>query len=566
MNVPSDPSQESDVIPFPGPGGIALEEDPEITVAPQQVSVTQWLEFWRYLDGRPIRFEDQPWIKPMLDCTDPWQVWQTGRQVAKSTSLASQMVAFGCNIQYLRQLYVTPTFKQTTVFSKDRLRPAIYDSPPIVELYVDRECTDNVFTRGLATPSQMLMRHCFLNADSARGASAHVLLLDEIQDLHKDVVPVVEETTSAARRNRELTSQGFADVRRYCGTPKSFDSMLEEYWKRSTQNEWIVPCRGCGKENMLDEDNIGPKFLICKACGHDLDWGEGRWMTTDPSARWTGWHVSQLMAAQRDENDPQGWIPWDDILEKQRTYTPKTFYNEVLGVAFDSGMRPITKAQIMACCQPEYSLNDVNIGVHECFGGLDWAMESESYSSYTVFTIWTIVNMRFQLQYVKKFTGREAADPDFILREVMEKMNLFNCVNIGCDWGVGHMENVRLINNLGPDAHMRVMEFQHVMQSDEIKYDEKRRCWLLDKPRRMERFLEAMKQKWVWFPKWAEFDEYHMDIYTIYNEYNEHFRRQVYYHKEPDDFFQSALYAWEAMNYYYQYKVRFGKPTIVGVD
>ena len=117
------------------------------------------------------------------------QVWQTGRQVAKSTSIASLMTCYGCNVAHLKQLYVTPTFKQTTVFSKDRLRPAIYDSPNIVDLYIDKNCTDNVFAKGLATPSDMLMRHCYLTADSARGASAHVLFLDELQLLGTELIP-----------------------------------------------------------------------------------------------------------------------------------------------------------------------------------------------------------------------------------------------------------------------------------------------------------------------------------------------------------------------------------------
>ena len=563
MDLPRDP----EIIPFPVPQTpVAYEEEPEITIAPQEVSVTEWLEFWRYLEGRPISFDDQTWIKPMLDCPDSWQVWQTGRQVAKSTSIASLMTCYGCNVAHLKQLYVTPTFKQTTVFSKDRLRPAIYDSPNIVDLYIDKNCTDNVFAKGLATPSDMLMRHCYLTADSARGASAHVLFLDELQLLGTELIPVLEETLSAAGRSRELASEGYADVRRYCGTPLSYDSALETSWSRSTQNEWIVPCRGCRKENILDEDVIGPKGLICKACGHDLDWGEGQWVITgSPTSRWTGWHVSQLMATKRDENDSRGWIPWEDILEKQRTYTAKLFYNEVLGVAYDSGLRPITKAQIMACCEPAYSLDDLPIGVSECFGGLDWQMEEDSYSSYTVFTIYTIVNQRFQLRYVKKFVGREAADPDFVLQHIVEKMEEYHVKVIGCDRGVGHKENFRIRNNV-PNGDMRVIEYQYVVQTEEIKWVDDIHAFRLDKPSRMEAFFEALKQRWVWFPKWEEFEPYHMDVYTIYTEYDKFFRKQKYLHKEPDDFFQSSLYAWEAMNYYYQYSVNFGKPVIAGVE
>lgn len=556
------------IVPFPGPSTPfpSIQEEKDVEIPIETVSITEWLEVCRYLEGKPINFDEQPWIKEILNCSDPWQVWQAGRQVAKSTSLVNLLLAYGCNVPYLKQLYVTPTFKQTTVFSNDRLRPAIFESPPIMDLFWHKDCTNQVLARGLATPSQILLRHCFLSADSARGISAHVLMLDEIQDLLVDLVPVLEETTSAARRNELLTEQGYADIRRYCGTPKTFDSALEKYWQMSSQNEWLVPCDHCGGGdyrfwNKLDEDNIGPEGLICKKCVKDIDWGAGNWYKSISGARWTGWRISQLMATQ-----PRGWIKWEDILHKQRTYKTYQFHNEVLGFAFDSGMRPITLEQLHACCKPEYSLETIPKGVYQCFGGLDWQMEAESFDSYTIFTIYAVVNRRFQLQYVKKFQGREAADPDSILRHVIQKMEEYGVAVLGCDWGVGHKENVRLKNNIGHAGDRRVFEYQYTAMGPERKWDDHRQCWMLDRTRCMEEFFEAMKQKWVWFPQWNEFEPYHRDIYALYSEYNTVQRKQVYLHREPDDFFHSSLYAWEACNYFYNYEIKWGTPQIARLE
>ena len=568
---------QNNIVPFPsGPGGLVpkdpnmvmMEESPPIE--PMDVAVTEWLEACRYLEGKPINFNEQPWVKDILNCSDPWQVWQAGRQVAKSTSLVNLIVAYGCNVPFLRQLYVTPTFKQTTVFSNDRLRPAIFDSPPIKDFFWNRYCTDNVLTRSLATPSYIKLAHCFLSADSVRGISSHVLMLDEIQDLHPLIIPVLEETLAAATRNEEIYKMGYADIRRYCGTPKGHDTALEDYWKISTQNMWHVPCNHCGTNakggfrewNVLDDEkNIGPEGLVCKKCGGDIHVEDGMWVQMFEDREWTGWHISQLMATE-----PTGWVKWRQILNKQKTYKVHLFHNEVLGVAYDSGTRPITLDQIQGCCKPSYRMEDLETGKNYAWAGLDWAMREErtSRESFTLFTIYGIMNNRFQLQFAHRFQGIEE-DPEFTIQFILEKMQEYNVQIIGCDFGVGHKENLRLRKNMGPGGEMRVLEFQHTSQGAEITWDNDRFCFMLDKARRMENLFEAMKQRWIWFPRWEdEFDPYYKDIYNIYAEYNMSLRKMTYDNREPDDFFQSTLYAWEAMQYFFEWKMSFGRPTVIG--
>ena len=217
---------------------------------------------------------------------------------------------------------------------------------------------------------------------------------------------------------------------------------------------------------------------------------------------------------------------------------------------------PISEEELRACCQPEYLLSDaIDAGARDCFGGLDWRLDAESMESYTVFTIYAIVNRRFQLQYVRKFTAEESARPNFVLAHILEKAREHNVQIIGGDWGVGHKENQRIAKEYGA---RRVLEYQYAMQSEEIKYDDDREVFMLDRASRMKNFFEAMKQQWVWFPAWPEFASYAEDIGNIYSAHNEFLDTETYLHRGPDDFFHSSLYAWEAMNYYYQYKVQFG--------
>lgn len=516
---------------------------------PLAFNVIDWLETCRYLDGKPISFERQPWIKEMLLESDRWQVWQTGRQVAKSTSLVSLMLAYGCNVRYLRQLYVAPTYNQARLFSADRLRPAIFNSPPILAHYWNKNCIDRVMTRSLATPSTMMMAHCFHSADSVRGASAHVLMLDEVQDLLLDAVIVLEETLSAAERMPLTEGQErFVNVRRYCGTPKTFETALQSYWEESTQNEWFVPCRRCGGGdlhywNILGDRNIAEDGLVCDRCAKPIAWVEGEWVMKYPGHTWVGWHVSQLMATK-----PWGWIDWTTIWDKKKRYLPHLFANEVLGVPFDSGMRPVSLDQIKACCRPEYSLRDQRSGRHsEYFAGLDWQMDSESIQSFTVFTIYALVGQRFQLQFVKKFIGQEASNPDDVIAFIVRKCQEYGVRFIGCDYGVGHKENQRLMSQL-PNGAERVIEFEYVNAGREVKYYQPHRSYHLDRTRRMELLFEAVRQQWLWWPAWEEFKYYHEDVYSIIADYNIRMRKMRYIHRKPDDFFHSSLYAWEVFH------------------
>ena len=144
--------------------------------------------------------------------------------------------------RHFRSLFVSPTQQQTETFSRDRIQTPVEYSQTL-QTFTDGPMTkNNVLYKKFVTGSDITLRYAFLHADRVRGISADMLLLDEIQDILTDIIPIIEEA---------LSHSPFK-ILRYSGTPKSLDNTISYYWNQfSTQNEWVVPCEGCNTWNIL---------------------------------------------------------------------------------------------------------------------------------------------------------------------------------------------------------------------------------------------------------------------------------------------------------------------------
>ena len=160
---------------------------------------------------------------------------------------------------------MSPSAQQTKTFSNDRLADPI-DRSELLRSFVGSR--QNIFEKQFANGSSITLRYAFLNADRARGVSVWALRLDEVQDLLRANIPVLESCTDHAPPAQKFFI--------YSGTPKSLDNTIEEYRGNSTQGEWVVPCDHCGTPstgrhwNILCEKNIGKKGPICERCGKDI--------------------------------------------------------------------------------------------------------------------------------------------------------------------------------------------------------------------------------------------------------------------------------------------------------
>lgn len=293
-----------------------------------------------------------------------------------STLLGNRALSLCCLIPSYKVLYVSPSMTQTKTFSNDRVKDPI-DTSPILKSFTTTMLSQNVLEKQFVNRSKITLRYAYLNADRTRGIPAHSLLVDEIQDIISDNIPVIEQCTSHAPA--ELKS--FT----YSGTPKTLDNVIEDYWSnRSTQNQWAIPCTCKGGDggrywNILGEKNIGKKNLICEGCGKQIyPMVEGaQWAATtawDPKhAPFEGFRIPKLMVP---------WLDWPGLLYDFQHYPRNKFYNEVLGMSFDTGLRPLTTAEVKANCNPNVRMVDVEkyqriSAAQDVFAGIDWGCHDD---------------------------------------------------------------------------------------------------------------------------------------------------------------------------------------------
>jgi hypothetical protein len=485
----------------------------------------------------------------------------TSRQCEKSTLLCNGALTYMALIPDYKVLYVSPSASQTKTFSNDRIKTSI-ETSPVLKQFTSRNLSLNIFEKRFINRSHMMLRYAFLNADRVRGTSAYDLRMDEYQDILPDSVPVIEQSLSHAPQELKRIT--------IAGTPKSLDNH-HEYIRAnaSTAAEWVVPCDACGLKgarhwNILGERNIGRKGLICDKCGKLLNPGhpDAQWAAQykwdERKAPWESYRITQLMVP---------WVDWQkDILYHYNHDERSLFYNEVLGLSYDSGMRPLTKAQLTQYCRDEVSMFDVEKYRATGYGqdiymGIDWGGGSEH--SYTVVTMGTYVDNKFRIFFAYRFVG-EDMESDRQIAKIIELIRYFNVKLVGADFGGGLHMNYHLMKTFGRNR-VRMLQYQARSNNGKVYLNKKMRPsrWMVSRTELMSDVFNAIKSGKLEFPRIEEWWEpYGQDMTNIFSEYNEKLRMLQYSHgpTNPDDTFHSILYCLTASMFVRR------RPDIVAAD
>lgn len=518
-----------------------------------------------HLNGEKFDFTGREYLLPIYDGNDPEILLKTSRQVEKTTFLGNNLTALSICRPYNKALYVSPSHQQTRQFSNEKLKPAIEQSPFIAKYFQDSSVSHQVFEKSFTNGSYIFLRSCFRTADRSRGISARDLFLDEIQDMVSSEIPVIRECTSHFPDSTVLMA----------GTPKTHDNVIETYWQGTSQNEWLVPCGNCSHWNFLDLESIGktedylndvlPPGPICKKCKHPIDVRKGKWFSFSPGQRVKGYRIPQLMVP---------WIcglkgQWIKLLWKRDNYPTGQFHNEVLGLSYDNASKPVTREELIACCDSTFKLlpenpNQAQVDYAKRFmlcAGIDWGEGNDGtekspvgkvrFASYTVLTLGTYINQKtFQVFFVKKYIGAQA-NPDFVIRDVIRICKLYGVQLIGADWGHGWGMNNQLAREFGMK---RLVQLQYLPKMKErAKYDPIGAKYLLQRNLIISEMFYSIKQRDIRFASWKEMEPYCKDILGVFAEYVE-FQRQIRYdHRpsDPDDFLHSLVYCRQAADLYF---------------
>jgi hypothetical protein len=354
-------------------------------IAPSQF--TEWAFRMPRADGlgyENFSFEGRRHMRDIYDTSAKRVLLFCGRQVEKSTLLGNRLITYSCMVSAFRTLYVSPSATQTKTFSVDRIKEPL-ETSDVLKAFTTSLLQQNVFEKQFINRSKITLRYAFLNADRTRGIPAWCLALDELQDILSDNIPVIEQSLSHAPEQWRRFL--------YAGTPKGMDNVLEYYRSgtskgkpMSTMGEWMVPCDRCGSAaagaagrwwNVLGEKNIQRAGLSCEKCGKLIN-------PMHPDATWSKFQEAGIFESYRIPQLMVPWRSWDEIMLDYGRYDRARFYNEVLGISYDSGLRPLTRAQVRDCSKPDITMHPAALDAYKAlaasqpvFAGIDWGCHDE---------------------------------------------------------------------------------------------------------------------------------------------------------------------------------------------
>ena len=492
----------------------------------------------------PMCFKRRKYLVRVYDSSSRRKLLMTSRQTEKSTTLGNKLMSLSGMRSIYTSLFVSPSAMQTKVFSTTRLDDIINVSP-LLKSMTHRSLIQNLLEKEFVNRSKIYLRYAFLSADRIRGLSVNALFCDEVQDLMQDLLPVIEETTSHHK------DPYFC----YSGTPKSLDNTIEVHWSRhSTQNEWVIPCERHGTPNapstwhwnVLGFKNIGKKGPICEKCGGPLnpEHPMAQWCAMNPGAQFEGFRICRLMVPWFVD-DP---TKWQEILDAQERYPTAQFANEVLALSYDSGEKPLSRHEVIRCCDDAYTNDEEQVAElaqrFTLYAGIDWSGGGATGSAYTVLTIGGYVreDLGFQIVFAKRFAG-PLAEPDAMMAELKRLLIKFRARFIGVDFGGGFFPNKELTSTFGPK---RVFAYHYMGKLNaKVVYKNQLHRFLVFRSLVMADVFQAIKKMKIRFFAWNKFREpFATDLLSIRSEYNEAQKIQQFIKIPgiPDDTFHSVIY------------------------
>jgi len=298
-------------------------------------------------------------------------------------------------------------------------------------------------------------------------------------------------------------------------------------------------CDHCHKWNLLDDKNLGDFGPICRYCGKSIDPSKGVWVTTgNKDAIHQGFRVNILMFA----NAP--WVNWKrDIVDYRKNNSEAIFFNEKLGIEYDSGVKPVTMSEIKACCTggPMLSAPDAIMGSKLTYIGLDYG-PANSKKSNTLLVVMQNEGDNIKVLYAKKYLGMEA-DYSFIHDDVPKQFKRWGAKFIGSDYGMGEAPNGEIRKRIGFE---NVIAYQHVPnQKERIQWNPVMPAFTMNRTQVMTEYFHMIKHKRFIFPRWEDFEPFANDILNINTEYDEERGKVRYTNNDPDDFFHALIYGTE---------------------
>lgn len=493
-------------------------------------------------EGSPQSLDGFPMMRPIYDEIPRRLLLKCSRKTLKSTLISNMISLNMVRYNYYKMLYVGPNEQFTKYFSSNYLA-ARFESPRLKEI-IQGLSKNDVFEKTLKdTNSSVILKYASDDATRTRGPATDQNIHDEVQDMNHDILPIIKETMALSKFKREI----------FAGTPLTTDNTIHQLWKKANQFEWVIKCKACNHWNSLTVDNEPLKMIqkhgfSCSKCERLIDTSTGQWADFNPGDRdLVGYHLAQPLLPHFNK-DPR---EWNDIYLKCKNsnYSQLQIYNEVFGLAYDVGSKPITEEQLKALCvlgpiNKAYSKGKNRYQVVTM--GCDWGVNME-----TSRTTGCMLGMRedgicevFFATIYKDFDydGHIAA----LARRAKDYAD-FAAVDAGPDVNRG----INFAKQFNPQKTQlvayRPTKYIQFTDTPAHAIDWSQTRWVLHRSDTFSFTLNLLKKGKILFPQWDDMSECMQDILNIFIEVKEGpLRAELFYRHapgNPDDFFHALNFA-----------------------
>jgi len=491
--------------------GPAEEDAIGASAAPMALSTfaEKYIEF----KGEPLRFNKYPYMLAPIDDGHRRRIFVWARQTGKSLAQSAVMMGIASMYPYTTATYMSSAIANTSIFESQKLGPMM-KSPKWRKEYLTGGGKNNIFEKNLSNGSQIILRGGG-EEGRVRGISGGVVLVDELQDIDRDVVETVESVMT--REELQIMILG--------GTQSHLESSVNYYWDISSKNEWFVRCSHCSRwSDALGESNIGLKGLICSVCGGAMNTAtdRGEWViTSSPEALFSGYRFPLIALPGH---------PWQDVVDKRNSMKPRTFAIDVLALPFDFSGKPMSRTELMALCAIEPRTSWMT--AKECSGyqtvaGVDWGQGN---TATTQICVLVLMGQKAKVAYFKKMLGDEAGAA--AAQELVEKIcSDYNCQHVCMDKGGQWGTNDAIIKKFGPKRFSQIQLVGDIKKN--MTWVAKDGVWSASKVETLAATFMAMKQQKIMLPAWSLFQPFGEEILNEIEVYNEDNNDRLKFEKMP---------------------------------
>lgn len=329
------------------------DAEPEIQVNLSDDPI-QWTKQTRVIKKKQFGFDNRDYLLPIYrDLSKTIHIVKARQMEITEFALNWLLFHLTKNPETIG-LYMSDRKNHINVFYNSRLRKAINSSTTLESLVAEQSSSRILFKNN----SELYLFSAWDNFEASRSIPADFAIIDEIQSINVEAIPILQETLSKSQFGRLVC----------IGTGSEQGDHWYKIWHGGDQKEW--------------------------------DFQSKSWIAKKPQNFDTAstYRITQHMAC---------WLDQNKIHKKEQEYTPRRFANEVLGDWYGSAKRPLIDRDIHALFDVSSDLkspDQVDYAQGPLYMGVDWGTGSHSF---TVPWIWQLVDdkiPRFNLIYTRLIT------------------------------------------------------------------------------------------------------------------------------------------------------------------